>query len=167
VAAVAADGRLPSRLNDGGRLATFAKEEVCFVPSAPHDWLFPRCCCIVHHGGIGTLHAVLRSCRPSVVTPICADQFAHAEVVEQRHVGVGFTKALPDIKARDLAAAITTAVSNATTIAAQTVGRKLLREEGQGAARAAEMVDGFLRGKIKLGKAGQWIKRVPAKKAPA
>lgn len=164
VAAVAADGRLPSRLNDGGKLATFAKEQVCFVPWAPHDWLFPRCCCVLHHGGVGTLQAALRTGRPSVVTPICADQFMNAEVVEAKHVGVGFTKALPEIKPGELSKAITTALGGASVSAAQTVGRKAQREDGQSVSRAAEMVDGFLKGKIRLAKSGKWVKRLNTEK---
>ena len=27
--------------------------EVLLVPSAPHDWLLPRCCAVVHHAGVG------------------------------------------------------------------------------------------------------------------
>jgi len=164
VAAVAAAGRLPSRLSDGGKLATFAKEQVCFVPSAPHEWLFPQCCCIIHHGGVGTLHAALRAYRPSVVTPICADQFTSAEVVTNHHAGVGFTKGLPDISAKELSHAIGAALSTPTVVAAQTTGRRVQREESQGVSRAAELIDGFLRGKIKLGKGGRWVKRVVAKK---
>jgi hypothetical protein len=31
------------------------------ISSAPHDWLFPQMACILHHCGIGTMAAVLRS----------------------------------------------------------------------------------------------------------
>lgn len=41
----------------------------------PHDWLFPRGCCVVHHGGAGTTAAVCRAKVPSVVVPHIADQF--------------------------------------------------------------------------------------------
>jgi len=34
-------------------LKEFCKENVLFVSSAPHEWLFPQCSCIVHHGGSG------------------------------------------------------------------------------------------------------------------
>ena len=40
----------------------------------PHDWLFARTSCIVHHGGAGTSHAAARSGAPSVVLPFAGDQ---------------------------------------------------------------------------------------------
>ncbi len=30
---------------------------VYLLDSAPHDWLFPRCSAVVHHGGAGTVNA--------------------------------------------------------------------------------------------------------------
>jgi len=45
-----------------------------FLPSAPHDWLFPRCSAILHHGGAGTTAAALRSGLPNLVLPLAADQ---------------------------------------------------------------------------------------------
>lgn len=45
----------------------------------PHDWLFPRTSCIVHHGGAGTSHAAVRSGAPSVVLPFAGDQNFWAE----------------------------------------------------------------------------------------
>jgi len=47
---------------------------VLIVDSAPHDWLFPQCACIVHHGGVGTVAAALRAGIPSVVCPVYLDQ---------------------------------------------------------------------------------------------
>ncbi len=45
-----------------------------FLPGAPHDWLFPRCAAIIHHGGAGTTAAALRSGRPNLVLPLAVDQ---------------------------------------------------------------------------------------------
>ena len=45
-----------------------------FLDSAPHDWLFPRCKLIVHHGGAGTTAAGLRSGLPNIVVPHATDQ---------------------------------------------------------------------------------------------
>jgi sterol 3beta-glucosyltransferase len=39
------------------------------VEEAPYDWLFPRASCVIHHGGCGTVAAVLRAGKPSVVLP--------------------------------------------------------------------------------------------------
>mmetsp|Transcript_52524 Transcript_52524/g.118285 ORF Transcript_52524/g.118285 Transcript_52524/m.118285 type:complete len:509 (-) Transcript_52524:64-1590(-) len=154
-------------LDEEAELRDYAKENVLFVKAAPHEWLFPRCCCIVHHGGIGTLHAALRAGRPSVATPVCADQFFAADMLRTQHGGVGFTKALPEIRYKELAQAITAATSDAMSLATQALGRRIQREEGRGTSQAAEIIDGYLKGKVRLGKEGRWIKRAPAKKVPS
>jgi len=38
---------------------------VLIVGEVPHDWLFPRCTAVVHHGGAGALPTV--SCAPWVL----------------------------------------------------------------------------------------------------
>ena len=40
----------------------------------PHQWLFPRGCCVVHHGGAGTTASVCQAKVPSVVVAHNADQ---------------------------------------------------------------------------------------------
>ena len=40
----------------------------------PHRWLFPKACCVVHHGGAGTTASVCRAKVPSVVVPHITDQ---------------------------------------------------------------------------------------------
>src|SRR5262249_60003370 len=39
------------------------------VDDIPHDWLFPRCRLVCHHGGAGTTAAGLRAGLPTVVVP--------------------------------------------------------------------------------------------------
>ena len=48
---------------------------VLAVSRAPFDWLLPRMRLAVHHGGIGTIAAVLRAGIPSVSIPFLFDQF--------------------------------------------------------------------------------------------
>ena len=40
-------------------------DTVLLLDDCPHDWLFPQCCAVVHHGGAGTTAAgrVSRVCR--------------------------------------------------------------------------------------------------------
>ena len=40
----------------------------------PHQWLFPKGCCVVHHGGAGTTASVCRAKVPSVVVAHFTDQ---------------------------------------------------------------------------------------------
>jgi len=57
------------------------------VGPAPHDWLLPHCCAVVHHGGAGTTAAGLRYGLPTLVCPFFADQFMWAEMVHRAKVG--------------------------------------------------------------------------------
>lgn len=61
----------------GGRGAQMSRlsDTVVEIPGAPHDWLFPRCSAVVHHGGAGTTAAGLRAGIPAVTVPFFADQF--------------------------------------------------------------------------------------------
>jgi sterol 3beta-glucosyltransferase len=49
-------------------------KRLLIIKAAPHDWLFPRCSAIVHHCGVGTTGAALRSGSPSVPCPVMLDQ---------------------------------------------------------------------------------------------
>jgi len=63
-------------------------EPLCFnVGPAPHDWLLPKCCAVVHHGGAGTTAAGLRYGLPTLVCPFFADQYMWAEMVHRAKVG--------------------------------------------------------------------------------
>lgn len=61
----------------------------------PHARVLPRCAVIVHHGGAGTTHAVLRAGRPSIVVPHIADQFFWADLLHRQGVAA---KPLPASK---------------------------------------------------------------------
>ena len=37
------------------------------VQEAPHEWLFPRCAAVVHHGGAGTTARALWAGAPSLI----------------------------------------------------------------------------------------------------
>ena len=45
-----------------------------YLDAAPHDWLFPRCKSVIHHGGAGTTAAGLRAGIPNIVVPHAIDQ---------------------------------------------------------------------------------------------
>ena len=70
-------------------LTEFCKEKVLFVKACPHRKLFPQCSVIVHHGGAGTTYAAAMSGVPQVIVPVLMDQYFHADLVNQKGVGVG------------------------------------------------------------------------------
>lgn len=47
---------------------------VFMLGNVPHDWLFKRVSCVVHHGGAGTTAAGIAAGRPTVVVPFFGDQ---------------------------------------------------------------------------------------------
>jgi UDP:flavonoid glycosyltransferase YjiC (YdhE family) len=49
------------------------------IGEAPHESLFPRMACVVHHGGSGTTAAALRAGVPQVLLPLILDQYHHAQ----------------------------------------------------------------------------------------
>jgi UDP:flavonoid glycosyltransferase YjiC (YdhE family) len=67
-------------LHDDGRI-------LC-VEEVPYDWLFPRAACVVHHGGCGTVAAVLRAGSASVVLPQIMAQECFARVLLRERLAI-------------------------------------------------------------------------------
>ena len=95
----------------GGLSVADLPEHIYVLERVPHDWLFPRCAAVVHHGGAGTTAAALRSGVPSIVVPFFADQPFWANRVAK--AGVGPTP-VPrgKLTASNLAQAISQAVTD-------------------------------------------------------
>ncbi|KAF7805259.1 sterol 3-beta-glucosyltransferase UGT80A2-like [Senna tora] len=76
-------------INKGwGGLGNLEKTKSVYVlEECPHDWLFPRCIGVVHHGGSGTTAAGLRAACPTTVVPFFGDQQFWGERVHARGVG--------------------------------------------------------------------------------
>ena len=70
----------------GAEKLSAVAETICIVHSAPHDWLFPQMDCLVHHCGIGTTAAALRSGVPQVPCPFGLDQPHNARQLVRLHV---------------------------------------------------------------------------------
>jgi len=119
----------------GGLAETAASRTVFSLESAPHDWLFPRCSAVVHHGGAGTTHEGLRWGRPTIICPLTVDQpFWGARV---HGLGAG-PKPIPQkaLTSSALAGALMCAHDAATVRRAADLG-DLLRWEGGVAAAVA------------------------------
>lgn len=69
-------------------LARYASQHVYALESCPHDWLLPRCCCAVHHGGAGTVAAVARAGLVQLIMAVAWDQPWWGEHVEKLQVGI-------------------------------------------------------------------------------
>ena len=77
----------------------------------PHSLLFPRCCAVVHHGGMGFTSQALRAGKPQLITPFCNDQFDIAERL--RRLGVARTLKAEDVSTNKLAQNIELLLSSA------------------------------------------------------
>jgi sterol 3beta-glucosyltransferase len=51
-------------------------DDVLAIEGVRHEWLFPRCSAVVHHGASGTTATALRAGVPSVIVPHNSDQFS-------------------------------------------------------------------------------------------
>ncbi|CAI5517138.1 unnamed protein product [Closterium sp. Naga37s-1] len=56
-----------------GKMET-PNENVLVIGNCPHDWLFPRCRAVLHHGGAGTTAAGLKAACPTTIIPFFGDQ---------------------------------------------------------------------------------------------
>ncbi|KAG0565764.1 hypothetical protein KC19_7G012800 [Ceratodon purpureus] len=60
---------------------------VYLAQDCPHDWLFPQCAAVIHHGGAGTVAAGLKAACPTTVVPFFGDQFFWGSRIHDRGVG--------------------------------------------------------------------------------
>ncbi|GAB4841317.1 hypothetical protein Ancab_022043 [Ancistrocladus abbreviatus] len=63
------------------------KDFIYLLDNCPHDWLFPRCAAVVHHGGAGTTAAGLKAACPTTIIPFFGDQPFWGERIHARGVG--------------------------------------------------------------------------------
>lgn len=122
----------------GGLAAVANSDAIHVLDAAPHDWLFPRCAAVVHHGGAGTTHEGLRWGRPTIICPLAVDQpYWGRRVME---IGAG-PKPIPQkhLNSEDLAAALE-AVKDPVMIARAEKLGVAMRAEG-GADEAARVVE--------------------------
>lgn len=102
---------------------------VMMLGNCPHDWLFPRCSAVVHHGGAGTTAAGVRCGKPTVVVPFFGDQPFWGSMVAKAGAGpvpVPFKKLNSEI----LAESIGMALSADAQERAQELGEKIRHEKG-------------------------------------
>jgi vancomycin aglycone glucosyltransferase len=115
---------------------------VLTVGDTPHEQLFPRVACVVHHGGAGTFAMAARAGVPQVIVPHLVDQFYWGERV--RALGLG-PRPLHDLRfsAAQMAQAVEQALAPAVKQRADQVATHLRTAEGTAAAlRTIERVIG-------------------------
>lgn len=114
----------------GGLATAELPKNAYFLQATPHDWLFPRCAAVIHHGGAGTTAAGLRAGRTTLVCPFFGDQpFWGRRIYE---LGVG-PKPIPQkrLTADNLAEAMHLLVNDKSmNEKAHALGLKISAEDG-------------------------------------
>ena len=102
---------------------------IFLLGSCPHDWLFERVSCVVHHGGAGTTAAGIAAGKPTVIVPFFGDQPFWGSMVARAGAG---PQPIPSkaLTASNLAAAITAALQPKVVEDAKALGRKISNEQG-------------------------------------
>jgi sterol 3beta-glucosyltransferase len=124
--------------------------DVFVADFVPHDWLFARAACVVHHGGAGTSAAALRAGKPQIIAHHLGDQQFWSRRVRRLGVssaGVSHHALSADWLSRALR----------HTLADAALGRRAAQ---LGAALRAE--DGVAQAVLALERAAERASRVPA-----
>jgi sterol 3beta-glucosyltransferase len=122
------------------------KETLLLVKSAPHDWLFPKMSCIVHHCGVGTTAAALKSGVPQVGVPFMLDQFHNAKLLVDLGVSPGSTPFTKKLTADQLAHQVRRAITESSFAAqAKVFGSHVTAESANCLARYSSLVETWAR----------------------
>lgn len=133
-AAEQVDGRVLVSGGYRGMRGVTNSDRVHVIRHVPHDWLFPRCAAVVHHGGAGTTGTAAAAGVPQVLCPIGFDQPFWAR--RMRRLGVAPpSPRLRDLSVRGLAPALDLALHDLELIyRAERLGRRMQAEDGTGEA---------------------------------
>ena len=113
----------------GGFGADQVPDGIFMLGNVPHDWLFKRVSCVVHHGGAGTTAAGIALGKPTVVVPFFGDQPFWGAMIARAGAGP-----LPipnkELTSDKLATGILECLKPETIERAQELGAKISSEHG-------------------------------------
>ncbi|KAJ4985852.1 glycosyltransferase family 28 domain-containing protein [Stagonosporopsis vannaccii] len=106
-------------------------DDIYLIGNCPHDWLFQRVSCVVHHGGAGTTAAGIALGKPTVVVPFFGDQPFWGQMIAKAGAGpvpVPFKQ----MTAQSLAESITFALKDEVKVAVEKMAETIAEEDGSG-----------------------------------
>ncbi len=104
-------------------------KDIFFLGNCPHDWLFQRVSCVIHHGGAGTTAIGLAMGRPTAVVPFFGDQPFWGALVAANQAGP-WPIPFRDLTPERLADAIYKCLAPATIAKAQELSERIRAEDG-------------------------------------
>lgn len=104
-------------------------DNVFMLGNCPHDWLFKKVACVVHHGGAGTTAIGVALGKPTVIVPFFGDQPFWGSMVHRAGAGPAPVP-FKEMTAEKLAASITFALSPEAQTAAGKIADKIKLEAG-------------------------------------
>lgn len=112
-------------------------DNIYLLENTPHDWLFPRCAAVVHHGGAGTTAIGLKCGKPTMIVPFFGDQPFWGSMVAK--AGAGASEAIPfkQLTVDTLAEGIRQCLTPDAKAAARGLADSIAKE-GDGAENAVE-----------------------------
>lgn len=115
----------------GGVGAGEVPDSIYLIGNCPHDWLFQRVSCVVHHGGAGTTAAGIALGKPTVVVPFFGDQPFWGQMIARAGAG---PKPVPYklMTAESLAESIKFALTDEVKIAVKKMADQIAEEDGAG-----------------------------------
>ena len=120
------------------------------IKEAPHAWLFPKCCALIHHGGAGTTNTALVSGRPQIIVPVAFDQTFHGIAIWEAGLGPRpFEKSVTEITADFLETALRDALAERVVRHAAQVGESARKLHETATLRAAEFVEAHAPSKLR------------------
>ncbi|EYU17470.1 hypothetical protein MIMGU_mgv1a010079mg [Erythranthe guttata] len=114
-------------------------DDVFLLVDCPHDWLFPQCSAVVHHGGAGTTATGLKAGCPTTIVPFFGDQFFWGERIYQKGLGPSPIP-VSQLTVESLSEAITFMLQPEVNSRAMEIAVSIQNEDGVGSA-----VDAFHR----------------------
>ncbi|GAX62217.1 glycosyl transferase, related to UDP-glucuronosyltransferase [Candidatus Scalindua japonica] len=116
----------------GGLINIDSPENVFYIESIPHDWLFSKVSAVIQHGGPGTTAQSLKAGKPTFICPFTSDQPFWGNIASE--LGVG-PKPIPNWKlnADNLSNAINQLLSSEKMRRkAEEIGKRISNEDGVG-----------------------------------
>ena len=109
-------------------------ETIHCVSEIPYDWLFPQASCVIHHGGCGTVSAVLRTGRPSILLPQITSQENFGDILTRENLVTGVFD-VNQVTVPELAEAIQMAITSEKSLKfSQFWSQKVHHDQGVNAA---------------------------------